>query len=182
ATDIAESSLTVDGVRIVVDAGRVRAPRFDPSTGLTRLVTEPASQAAADQRAGRAGRLGPGVTHRLWSESEHRLRSRFAVPEIEAVDLAGMALELAVWGAGPDELSLIDRPPAAAWAEAVALLGSLDLVDGNGRPTGLGRAVADLPLHPRLAHMVVRSRDARCGWTGALLAALLDGRDILRGR
>jgi ATP-dependent helicase HrpB len=182
ATDIAESSLTVAGVRIVVDAGLARLPRFDPGTGLTRLVTEPASQAAADQRAGRAGRLGPGVVHRLWSEADHRRRPAFAPAEIETVDLAGFALELAAWGAAPADLALPEQPPARAWAEAQALLRDLGALDADGRPTATGRAMADLPLHPRLAHVVTSARERGAGWTGVVVAAVLDGRDLYRGR
>lgn len=182
ATDIAESSLTVDGVGIVVDAGLARAPRFDPATGLTRLVTEPASRAAADQRAGRAGRQSPGTAHRLWSETDHRRRPAYPVPEIAAVDLAGFALELAVWGATPQELPLVEQPPSGTWAEAVELLQLLGAVDVDGRPTATGRALAELPLHPRLGHVVVAARAAGIGSTGTVLAAMLDGRDVLGGR
>ena len=181
ATDIAESSLTVAGVRIVVDAGLVRVPRFDPASGLTRLRTETASRAAADQRAGRAGRLGPGVAHRLWSTADEARRPAFPVAEIAVVDLAGFALELAVWGAAPDALPLVDQPPAAALAEATALLETLGAIDEAGRPTTTGRAMADLPLHPRLARLLVDGR-ARAPWTAAVVAALLEERDILRGR
>ncbi len=182
ATDIAESSLTVDGVRIVVDAGAARSPRYDPGTGLTRLVTRPAAQASADQRAGRAGRLGPGMAVRLWSEAEHRLRPRFAEPEIAVVDLASLALELAVWGSDPEDLALPDQPPTAAWDEARALLRELDALTAEGRPTRAGRAMAGLPLHPRLARMVVAAHERGQGWGAAVLAAVLDERDVLGGR
>ena len=181
ATDLAESSLTVDGVRVVVDAGLARSPRYDPATGLTRLVTRPASQASADQRAGRAGRLGPGVARRLWSEAEHRLRPRFADPEISVVDLAGLALELAVWGSDPAAMAFPDQPPAAAWSEAGALLGALGALGANGRPTTVGRAMADLPLHPRLARMVVEGHRRGQGWPAVVVAAVLDERDVLGG-
>ncbi|MDQ3106554.1 MAG: DEAD/DEAH box helicase, partial [Actinomycetota bacterium] len=116
ATDIAETSLTVEGVRIVVDAGLARSPRYDPRTGLTRLHTAPASKASADQRAGRAGRTGPGVAIRLWSQLEHAARRAHAEPEISVVDLAGLALDLAVWGADPASLAFLDPPPARAMA------------------------------------------------------------------
>jgi ATP-dependent helicase HrpB len=182
ATDIAESSLTVDGVRLVVDAGLARSPRVDPGTGLTRLVTRPASQAAADQRAGRAGRLGPGVARRLWPAADHRLRPRFADPEIAVVDLAGLALELAVWGSDPADLAFPDQPPARAWTEARTVLVALGALDDRGRPTATGRAMADLPLHPRLARLVVEGHRRGEGWLAAVVAAVLDERDVLVGR
>ncbi len=182
ATDIAESSLTVAGVRIVVDAGLVRSPRFDPGTGLTRLVTSPASKAAADQRAGRAGRLGPGIAHRLWSEADHARRAPYPEPEIAVVDLAGLALEVAAWGSTPSELPFLDPPPERAWAEAQLLLEALGALDGAGRPTTTGRAMVDLPLHPRLARMVVDGRTRGQGWPATVLAAVLDERDVFGGR
>lgn len=182
ATDIAESSLTVDGVRIVVDAGEARRPRYDPATGRTRLVTRPAPQASADQRAGRAGRLGPGLAVRLWAEAEHRHRPRFGAPEIAEVDLAGLALELAVWGSDPGELALPDQPPPGSWSEALAVLRELGALTEGGRPTPLGRRMADLPLHPRLARLVLAAREQGLGWTGAVLVAVLDERDVLGGR
>ena len=182
ATDIAESSLTVDGVRLVVDAGLDRSPRYDPATGLTRLVTRPASQASADQRAGRAGRLGPGVAIRLWSEAEHRSRPRFTDPEIAVVDLAGLALDLAVWGSRPEDLALPDQPPAGTWAEAHALLVALGVLTAEGRPTALGRRVAELPLHPRLGRMVTQAHDRGLGWMAVVAATLLDERDVVGGR
>lgn len=182
ATDIAESSLTVAGVRIVVDAGLVRVPRFDPGSGLTRLQTETASRAAADQRAGRAGRLGPGQAHRLWSEADHVRRPAFPVPEILAVDLAGFVLEVALWGSSAEELALLDQPPVAALAEATALLEALGALDADGRPTASGRAMAGLPLHPRLARLAVAGADLGESWTAALVAAILEERDVMRGR
>lgn len=180
ATDIAETSLTVDGVRVVVDAGEVRTPRHDPRTGLTTLQTGPASQASADQRAGRAGRTAPGIAYRLWDEAEHRHRRPFAEPEIATVDLAGLALELAAWGSDGSDLAFLDPPPAAALAEARALLVELGALDEALRPTEAGRAMVDLPLHPRLARMVVGS-GADAG-TATALAALVEERDVLEGR
>ena len=182
ATDIAESSLTVAGVRIVVDAGLVRVPRFDPGSGMTRLQTEPASLASADQRAGRAGRLGPGVAYRAWDRADAGRRPRFPVPEIEVADLAGFVLELAVWGAAVEALPLIEPPPAGALATAATLLAALNATDRDGRPTARGRAMAELPLHPRLAAMVLVGVERGVGWTAAVLAALLEERDIVRGR
>ena len=182
ATDIAETSLTVEGVRIVVDAGLARRPVFDAGTGLTRLDTVPASRASADQRAGRAGRLGPGVAVRLWSKVEHAARRRFDEPEIRQGDLAGLALELAVWGTEPGDLPFLDPPPPRALDDARRLLTDLGALDGDGLPTGAGREMVALPLHPRLARMVLAARDRGQGWLGCLLAALLEDRDVLRGR
>ena len=182
STDIAETSLTVEGVRVVVDSGESRTPRFDARSGLTKLHTGPISRASAEQRAGRAGRLGPGVAYRLWSKLEHAARRPYAAPEIAGVDLAGLALELAVWGAEPAQLSFLDPPPARALEEARSLLAMLGAVDAGGRPTPPGRAMADLPVHPRLARMVVAAAGDGLGWTACLLAALLEDRDVLRGR
>jgi ATP-dependent helicase HrpB len=185
STDIAETSLTVEGVRVVVDGGWHRTPRFDPRSGLSRLETVPITKASADQRAGRAGRTGPGVAYRLWSKFEHAARRPFADPEIATADLAGLALELAVWGAGTvpaPELPFLDPPPARALEEGRRLLASLGALDAGGRPTDVGRAMADLPLHPRLARMVVGAVAAGRGATACALAALLEERDVLRGR
>jgi ATP-dependent helicase HrpB len=184
ATDIAETSLTVEGVRVVVDAGLARRPVFDATTGLTRLETVPASRASADQRAGRAGRLGPGVAVRLWSKVEHAARRPFTEPEIRSADLAGLALELAVWGTAANDLPFLDPPPARSLDEARRLLADLGALDDprpEGKPTPVGRAMVDLPLHPRLARMVLAGRDRGQGWLGCLLAALLEDRDVLRG-
>ena len=178
STDIAESSLTVDGVRVVVDAGEVRRPRHDVRSGLSRLHTTPASQASAEQRAGRAGRLGPGVAYRIWSAAEHAGRRAFAPPEIASADLADLALELAVWGAPVEALAFLDPPPPAALDDARTLLARLGALDDDGRPTATGRAMVDLPVHPRLARMVL---DAGT-FEACVLAALLEERDLLRGR
>lgn len=182
ATDIAESSLTVEGVRQVVDSGQARTPRYDARSGLTRLHTGPISRASADQRAGRAGRVAPGTAYRLWSKMEHAARRPFAPPEIASVDLAGLVLELAAWGARPDELAFLDPPPRRALDEGRALLVDLGALDGSGRPTAEGRAMVDLPLHPRLARMVTGARPVGRGWEACVLAALLEDRDVLRGR
>jgi ATP-dependent helicase HrpB len=183
ATDIAESSLTVEGVRIVVDSGLARAPRFDARTGMTRLRTVPISRASADQRAGRAGRLGPGVTYRLWSKLEHAGRRAHLDPEITQVDLAGLALELAAWGVrDPMALRWLDPPPARTFAEARRLLRSLDALDDDGVLTDQGRAMAELPLHPRLARMVVAATGIGQGSLACAVAALVEDRDVLRGR
>lgn len=156
ATSIAETSLTIDGVRIVVDAGLSRRPRFEPALGLSRLETVRASQASVTQRAGRAGRLEPGVCWRLWSEGETRALPEFDRPEILDADLSGLALDLAAWGvADPNTLAWLDPPPKPAWSEAIALLKRIGALDSAGMLTPHGAAVARLPLPPRLAHMVL---------------------------
>ena len=181
ATDVAETSLTVEGVRIVVDSGRAKSPRFDPRTGMTRLITHSISKASADQRSGRAGRTEPGVAYRLWSKVEHGARKPFIAPEIMSVDLAGLVLELAKWGVtDPTQLRWLDAPPRPAWNEAVELLKLLGGIDESGTITDVGTAMVDLPLHPRLARMVVGAGNQ--GWLACILAALIDERDVLGGR
>jgi ATP-dependent helicase HrpB len=183
ATDIAETSLTVEGVRVVVDAGQARVPRYDPRTGMTALQTVTASKASAEQRAGRAGRIEPGVAYRLWSKMDHAARRPFAAPEITQVDLAPLVLELACWGdPGGASLRWLDPPPGRPVEEGRQLLVLLGALDGDGRPTELGRRMADLPLHPRLARMVAVAADRGRGFEACLLAALLEERDVLRGR
>ena len=181
STDIAESSLTVSGVRIVVDAGLARVPRHDLGSGMTRLTTISTSRASADQRAGRAGRTEPGVSFRLWSKLEHATRRAHLEAEITQVDLAGVALELAAWGTPVGELRFIDQPPPRALQQAHELLKRLGAIDKDGRPTSIGRSMLALPLHPRLARMVVAAADADKG-LACLIAAVLDERDVLRGR
>jgi ATP-dependent helicase HrpB len=178
ATDIAETSLTVDGVRVVVDSGLARAPRFDVRTGMTRLTTVSVSRASADQRAGRAGRVAPGACYRLWSAIEHGTRPRHRAAEILEVDLAGLALELAAWGGDPLALSFIDPPPAKAMRAATELLTALRAVDGGGSVTETGRAMLGLPVHPRLAHMIVSAPTT----LACVVATIVDERDVLRGR
>lgn len=185
ATAIAETSLTIEGVRAVVDSGLMRRARFDPDSGMGRLVTVSVTRAAADQRRGRAGRLGPGVCYRLWSEAEERGLIPFTPPEILEADLAPLALDLAAWGAAdPASLSWLDPPPEAAWAEARALLFRLGALEEDGRLSDHGRAMAGLALHPRLAHMIVRARamgsGAKMTALACDLAALLGERDVLR--
>lgn len=181
ATSIAETSLTVEGVRVVVDSGLMRVPRFSPRTGLTRLVTVPVSQASADQRRGRAGRLTPGVCYRLWTEAQHRQLPARTAPEVLEADLAPLALELAAWGvAEPAELAWLDLPPAAAMAQARELLRQLGAIDGGGGLTPHGRRMAALGLHPRLAHMLLRAEPLGLGALACELAALLGERDLLR--
>lgn len=182
ATAIAETSLTIDGVGIVVDSGFKRAPRFDPRSGMSRLETVRVSQASAEQRRGRAGRVGPGTCWRLWGEAEHRQLALYDRPEIAAADLAPLALELAAWGiADPASLALLDAPPAAAFAQAQALLVELGALDAAGKITAHGRAMAELAAHPRLAHMMIEAKRGGQGALAAELAALVEERDILRG-
>lgn len=179
ATSIAETSLTIEGVRVVVDVGLMRVPRFSPRTGMTRLETTRVSRASADQRRGRAGRLGPGVCLRLWDE--HEPLAAHAAPEILEADLAPLALELAEWGvADPAELAWLDPPPAAAFSQARELLRGLGALDEGGAVTPHGRRMAALALHPRLAHMALRAAEEGQGALGCLLAALLSDRDVLR--
>ncbi len=181
ATAIAETSLTIDGVRVVVDGGQMRVPRFDPSSGMTRLVTLPVSRASADQRRGRAGRTAPGVCYRLWSEAEDRALQLFTAPEVTEADLAPLALDLAQWGiADANALAWLDAPPAAALAQARDLLAELGAVDAGGRITGHGRAMNRLAMHPRLAHMILRARDLGLGGLACDLAAILGERDVIK--
>ena len=174
ATSIAETSLTIEDIRVVVDAGRARRARFDPGSGMSRLITERVSKAEATQRAGRAGRVAPGDAYCLWTKGEHGALPAFAPAEIEAADLAGLALELANWGSS--DLAFLTPPPEGALSEARDLLTGLGALDGTGRITAHGRALTALPLHPRLAHMLQTA-----GKAAAPLAALLAARDPLRG-
>ncbi|NKC31402.1 ATP-dependent helicase HrpB [Falsiroseomonas selenitidurans] len=182
ATSIAETSLTVPGVRIVVDGGFRRTPRLDPATGLSRLATVRISRAAADQRAGRAGRTAPGVAIRLWSEALHRGLPLQDRPEILEAELSGLALDCAAWGAAPADLPFLDAPPAGALAAARALLAQLDALDGAGRITAMGRAMARMGTHPRLARLLLAAEDDGEKALAADLAALLEERDPIRGR
>ena len=179
ATSIAETSLTVEGVRIVVDAGLARRARYDPGGAMSRLVTEKASRAEADQRRGRAGRLAPGVCYRLWTKGEEAGLPPFAPPEIAVADLAPLALELANWGADAADLSFLDPPPAAGMAAARSLLAALGALDGAGRVTAHGRDLAAAPTHPRLAHMILSAPEAQRR-AACDLAALLEARDPMR--
>jgi len=176
ATSIAETSLTIQDVRVVVDMGLARRARFDPGAGMSRLVTERVTRAEATQRAGRAGRVAEGVSYRLWSKGEDGALAAFPPAEIEAADLTGLALDLALWGASEQDLAFLTPPPAGALAEARALLRLLGALDDKGRITDHGRALAALPLHPRVAHMLVLA-----GPDAAPLAALIEERDPLRG-
>jgi ATP-dependent helicase HrpB len=182
ATSIAETSLTVPGVRIVVDGGFRRAPRLDPATGLTRLVTLRISRAAADQRAGRAGRTEPGVAIRLWSEALHRGLALQDRPEMLESELSGLVLDCAAWGADPAALPFLDPPPTGALAAARALLRDLDALDEAGRITAMGQRMARLGAHPRLARMMAAAENEGEAALAADLAALLEERDPLRGK
>ena len=182
ATSIAETSLTVPGVRIVVDGGWRRAPRLDPSTGLTRLTTLRISRAAADQRAGRSGREAPGVAIRLWSPALHRGLPAFDRPEILEAELSSLALDCAAWGTSPSELSFQDAPPSGALAAAHALLTELGAVKDDGRITPTGQRMATLGAHPRLAAMMLAAATPGEAARAADIAALLEERDPMRGQ
>ncbi|MFT0621116.1 ATP-dependent helicase HrpB [Ectopseudomonas guguanensis] len=181
ATNIAETSLTIDGVRVVIDAGLARVPRFDPASGMTRLDTQRISRASATQRAGRAGRLEPGACYRLWSQAQHEQLSAYSSAEILQADLAGLALQLLRWGVTPSELSWLDVPPPAAYAQALDLLGRLGALDERGALNAHGQAMAELPSHPRIAHLLLRGQALGLGALACDLAALLSERDIMRG-
>ena len=179
ATSIAETSLTLDGIRVVVDSGLARRPRYDRAAGMTRLVTERASQAAATQRAGRAARQGPGVTYRLWEAAATAGLPPYDPPEILEADLSALTLDCALWGvADPRALRWLDAPPAAAVAEARARLTTLDALDADARPTAHGKAIAALPLPPRLGHMLVRAGELGMATTAAQVAVLLGERGL----
>ena len=176
ATAIAETSLTIPDVRVVIDAGKARRARFDPGSGMTRLVTERVSRAEAAQRKGRAGRVAPGVCYRCWARAEEGSLPPFAPPEIETADLAGLALDLAAWGSEPADLAFLTQPPSGPLSEARSLLQRLGALDDTHRITPHGRALTSHPVHPRLAHLI-----SLAGAGAAPLAALLADRDPLRG-
>ncbi|WP_374652177.1 ATP-dependent helicase HrpB [Dongia sp.] len=182
ATGIAESSLTIAGIRIVIDSGLRRVARFDPATAMTRLVTTKVSLANADQRRGRAGRTGPGTCYRLWSVNSERALPQQPAPEILEIDLAPLALELAAWGVeDPAALALLDPPPAAALAQARELLRELGALDPARRITAHGRAMAELGLHPRLSHMLLVAKARSLGALACDIAAILSERDLIAG-
>ncbi|QLF93117.1 ATP-dependent helicase HrpB [Pseudomonas sp. ABC1] len=181
ATNIAETSLTIDGVRVVIDAGLERVPRFDPGTGMTRLDTQRISRASAEQRAGRAGRLEPGVCYRLWSQAQHEQLPAYSAAEVLQADLAGLALQLARWGMSPEQLKWLDSPPAAAFAQARELLRRLGALKADGGLSPHGKAMAVLPAHPRIGHLLLRGQALGLGAMACDVAALLGERDILRG-
>jgi ATP-dependent helicase HrpB len=179
ATAIAETSITIDGLRIVVDSGLARRPRYDRAAGMTQLVTERASQAAVTQRAGRAGRQQPGVVYRLWEAAATAGMPQYDPPEILETDLSALTLDCALWGvADPGALRWLDPPPAAAVGEARQRLARLDAIDKSGRPTAHGRAIAALPLPPRLGHMMIRAAEQGFAETAAEVAVLLSERGL----
>lgn len=179
ATSIAETSITIKGVRVVVDSGLSRVPRFEPGLGLTRLETVRVSRASADQRRGRAGRTEPGVCYRLWDEEQTRSLLPFATPEILAADLTGFVLDLAQWGVhDAASLAWLDPPPAAAINEAKALLVSLGAIDSAGAITPRGKKLARLPLHPRLAAMIVAAAEEDAALLAAEIAAVVSERGL----
>ncbi len=178
ATSIAETSITIEGVRIVVDSGLSRVPRYEPDVGVTRLDTVRVSRAAADQRRGRAGRTEPGICYRLWDEPQTASLEPFSRPEILSADLSSFALDLAAWGSSPEQLAFLDPPPRAALAEAKALLGELGAIDGDGRITDEGRKLRLLPLPPRLARMVVDAAALGAALPAAEIAVLIGERGL----
>ena len=183
STSVAETSLTIDGVCVVIDSGLARTARFDVRRGMSGLVTIPVSKAAADQRRGRAGRQQPGICYRLWTEAEHTQLPDYPQPEIKTADLAPLVLHLAQWGTSTgSNLRFLDPPPEAHMAQARTLLEELGALDHHGKLTAHGRAMAELPLHPRFASMILRGMDFNFGALACDIAALLEERDILAGR
>jgi len=183
ATSVAETSLTIEGVCVVIDSGLVRTSRFDVRRGMSGLVTVPVSKAVADQRRGRAGRRQPGVCYRLWTETEQAQLSDYPQPEIKNADLAPLVLDLAQWGTPTgNTLRFLDQPPEPHLAQARTLLEDLGAVDHLGKLTAHGRAMAELPLHPRFSSMILRGMEYDFGALACDIAALLEERDILAGR
>ena len=181
ATNIAETSLTIEGVHVVIDSGLTRRLQYDPTSGMNRLVTLNVSKASAEQRKGRAGRLGPGVCYRLYSKHTYQSMIPFAPPEILVSDLSSLVLELAVWGVrDPSSLSWLDAPPSSAWETAECLLTDLGALDLAGSVTEAGREMSRLPLHPRLGRLLLKSAELGCPALGADLAAVLSERDMMR--
>jgi len=182
ATSIAETSLTIDGIRVVIDAGLLRLPRFDPRSGLTRLETIRVTLDSANQRQGRAGRLEPGICYRMWTEKEHHHLMQHRPPEMLDADLAPLVLDLARWGTtDPSSLSWLTAPPTGAVSQAKNLLARIGALNAAGQITEHGTRMANLPLHPRLAHMLLRSIPLHCTNLACNLAALLGERDLFRG-
>ncbi|MHB1050839.1 MAG: ATP-dependent helicase HrpB [Bacteroidota bacterium] len=183
STNIAETSITIDGVRIVIDSGLSRISKFDPRRGMAGLITVPVSRSSADQRKGRAGRQQSGVCYRLWSESRHTQLPEYSQPEILITDLAAFALDLAEWGdSAATHLKFIDAPPASNLLQAQKLLRYLGAVDDRNTITGHGKKMAAVPVHPRLAHMMIVAKEINLGPVACDVAALLDERDVLRGK
>lgn len=183
ATAIAETSLTIPDIRTVVDCGRARRARFDAGSGMSRLVTERVTKAEAEQRRGRAGRVAEGVCYRMWTKGEEGGLAPFPPAEIESTDLAGLVLELAVWGADtPAGMTFLTQPSVRAYGEAQALLQTLGALDDNLRITAHGKLLARLPMHPRLGHMLVIGAESSARRLAAILAALIAERDPVGGR
>ena len=181
ATNIAETSLTIEGVQVVIDSGLARRLRYDPRTGMNRLFTVTISRASAEQRKGRAGRLGPGVCYRLYDPHVFQSMAPYTPPEMLTLDQASLVLELAAWGVkDPGTLSWLDPPPVTGWEEAGRLLADLGALDSRGAITRVGREMVRLPLHPRLSHLLIKSDELGCPRLGADVAALLSERDVLR--
>lgn len=180
ATDIAETSLTIEGISAVVDSGLARRPSFDPATGLTRLKTVRISRASAQQRAGRAGRLGPGRCYRAWTEARHARLEEAVVPELQQADLAPAVLEVAAWGSDIEALAWLNKPPAGAWAAGLELLEALGAVTAKGVVTARGRRMAKFPTHPRLAHLLDAASNAEQQRLAVDIAAILSERDPIR--
>jgi len=178
ATSIAETSITIEGVRIVIDSGLARVPRYEPDVGVTRLETVRVSRAAADQRRGRAGRTEPGICYRLWDEPQTAALEPFSRPEILSADLSSLALDLAAWGSGSENLAFLDPPPRPALAEAKALLAELGAIDGDGRITEEGKKLRRLPLPPRLARMVVDAAAEGAALPAAEIALVIGERGL----
>jgi ATP-dependent helicase HrpB len=181
ATNIAETSLTIDGIDVVIDSGLAREPVFDPATGMTRLQTVKISKASSIQRAGRAGRLRPGVCYRMWSSGQQEQLAQHSKPEIKIADLASLALQLLQWGVSdPAELKWLDRPPTGPWQQALDLLFSLGATKGKGNHLVLtthGQMMSSLPVHPRLSHLLIRSTELKNQQVGVFLASILSDRD-----
>jgi ATP-dependent helicase HrpB len=183
STSIAETSLTIDGVCVVIDSGLARTARFDVRRGMSGLVTIPVSKAVADQRRGRAGRQQPGVCYRLWTAAEHEMLPDYPIPEIKTADLASLALDFALWGTPNGEnLRFLDPPPTPHLLQAQSLLKDIGAVDAAGKLTKHGRTMAELPLHPRLSHMILRGKEFGSGSFACDIAALLEERDIIAGK
>lgn len=176
STNVAESSLTADNIRCVIDCGYERVPEYDPGSGLTRLEMRQISQASAAQRSGRAGRVAPGRALRLWERAGHSGRRPFALPEIRECDLASLALELALWGAAPEDLEWVDAPPESNYAEGCALLRELMILDRSGRISDMGRNISRYPVHPRLGAMLELGRRIGAYHAATEIAALLETR------
>ncbi len=181
ATSIAETSITVEDVRIVIDSGFMRVPRFSPRTGMTHLVTIKVSKGVADQRRGRAGRVASGICYRLWTKQEEISHELYSAPEIMEADLAPLVLELAVWGARAEELLWLDSPPMAAFSQGTELLQQLGALDIDGKITPHGRKMAEVGLHPRLSHMLIQASSLGYGNLACEIAALLGQRDLFQG-